>query len=136
MAMTGTGNDDILAAVYAVPGTMLDDSLTHPLAHLGDGIETPPKMQAADLGRQHHEPTAAQLAGFKEFQDVANWAKVKGLVDFPSSMLGSLLDGLGFEPDVEIGEFASLDIPTLTDFVRNKWMYSLAESSQDGRSPA
>ena len=124
----GTGLFDGLPAPLRSP--VLEVAVNQPrdLAMLSGGVATPPKMLAADLGRQHREPTASETAAFKELQDVATWAKVKGLVDFRPSMLGSLLHGLGFDPDADIGEFASLDLPTLTEFLRNQWEYTLKDS--------
>ena len=93
------------------------------------GTATPPRMSPADVGRQHREPTAEEADEFTSLQAISIWSRMKGRVDIPSTMAGSLLSGLGFDEDSGIVEVGSLDVCTFTAFVRTQWAYSTDEDA-------
>ena len=76
------------------------------------------------------EPTAAEIQEFQSLQDIANWARLQGDVNWPASKPGALLRLLVNDEDMEnyeIDEFASIS-PKQLEKVLGAWKFSAAES--------
>ena len=94
------------------PSTMssLEEHLEESTALVRTASATPAPITAA-VHSQVREPTADEVSCWTTVADVMKWAKLRGEVDWPPSMAGSLLRLFADEDDLEdlmISEVASV----------------------------
>ena len=78
------------------------------------------------------EPTQDEWAALHNLEDILDWAKIKGSVDYPPSQRGSLLAALGAEPDTTVEEFAAIPEDACIETIHSVWEYGASCSPDDG----